>query len=127
MAVREYKHVLRRGTKPGDDLIRAAGNIRKRFAAGNAVVEQIPIRVFAPNIHGAPSLVGTVIPLLQMRVELRGRAEPGDLAGARGTNKGACVDRAEVQPAQPFADKRGVPFAAFGQRDVGAPGVLPGH
>ncbi len=69
-------------------------------------------------------LEAAVVPLDQVRIDLRDRPEAGQLAGPRGALQRAGEDAGEGESPQPLAELAGAFLTGLVQRDVGAAGAL---
>ena len=68
-----------------------------------------------------------IIPFGEIGIDLGGIAEAGELGGPPRALRRAGQYLNEVRSAQPLAEGAGLPFAVFGQRQVGAAGMLAGE
>jgi len=112
-------HAPHHGVGPHAHLLRG-------FAAGTAIAEELPARSLGKNFKGAAALVLAIIPLDQIVVLLRHRIETREGAGPNGALQRAREYRGKREPPQPLSQPPRVAFAAFGQRQIGEPGMLTG-
>ena len=75
MAVREERDVSIQRAEPGDEPVRAVGNLGGHFTARTTVPKEIPVRPRFANVHGVLSFVIAIVPLRQVRFDF-GRRRP---------------------------------------------------
>src|SRR5438309_8915373 len=124
MTARKHEDVAAEGTHTADDAIGSYADLVRSFPARATVAEQMPIRALPEDLGGAPAFILAIVPFCQIRIELGLAVEPRELAGADRALQGACEDLGKSQPAQPLSEGPGIAFAALGQGQIGAAGVL---
>ena len=82
MAVAEEQDIVVKAPQARDHLVGAGANCRCRLTPRATVAKQIPTRALSTDVVGAPTLVITVIPLVQLRIDLGFVAEAGQFAGS---------------------------------------------
>jgi len=80
MPVREDGDLSRHRPKPRDQPIGAIRHLRGRLTARAPVVKEIPVRSRGENVHGALSFIVAIVPLGQIRFNLRSGSQPRELA-----------------------------------------------
>src|SRR6202041_1890281 len=124
MTARKDKRVVPESAKSGDHTIGSGAGIRNVFTPGAAVAKKLPVGPLAANLGCCFSVVFAVIPFDQVRVDDRLCSESGQLAGPARTLKRTCEDMRKLQSGQTCAELARVALAAFGEGDIGQPGVL---
>ena len=71
VAVREERDFSVQLPKMGYESVGAVGNLSGRFTPGATVAENIPIRSALANVHGASSLVISIVPFGEIRFDFR--------------------------------------------------------
>jgi hypothetical protein len=92
----------------------------------DAVPPQVPPRPLTLDLRRRHPLVAAVVPLPQVGVLLAAR-DPGEFRGLHGAGRRAAERRDDRATRQHRAKLYRVGYAARGERDVGAPGVLAGR
>lgn len=126
MPMSEQQRIAAERPEPRDDALGPGRDVGHRFAAGAPVAEQVPPWSLAPNLRRRPPLVLAIAPLDQIVIDCRDVHEPSQLASAPRTLQWADEHSREPAPAQPRPDGQRLALAALGERNVSAPGVLPG-
>jgi hypothetical protein len=83
MSTGEYQDVAVECPESGDGPIDPLGNLQDGFAAGTTVAKEIPVRALSMDLHQSSSLVTTVVPLDQVRVDRRYASKARELAGSQ--------------------------------------------
>ena len=92
VAAGERQHVALDAAHAGDEAVGPGGDVLRRFAVRAAVAEQLPAGPLLQDVPGQLPLEAAVVPLDQVRIDLRDRPEAGQLARLRGTLQRAGED-----------------------------------
>jgi hypothetical protein len=71
LAMREKRNVSIQHADALDEPVGAGRYLRRRFTVGATVTKEVPARSPLANVHGSLPLVVAVIPLLEVRLNLR--------------------------------------------------------
>src|SRR5580698_918881 len=82
--------------------IRALTYLRRRFATGAAVSEQLPVWTFSQDLGRAQPLIFAVVPFHEIGIGFRKGCEPRQFAGTRRALQGAGKYLCELHALQPF-------------------------
>src|SRR5262245_26494037 len=124
MPARKQEHIAVDLTQALDHRVGPRRHLIRRFAAGAAMDEKVPVRTLLTDLGRAQTFVLAVIPFEQIRIELGDVLVSGERAGAGSTLQWARVDLDERQPPEPFAEPACVLFTARSQGQVGPTGML---
>jgi len=124
IAVPKEKDVATAAAQPVDHTIGARSNVGSGFALRAAIFEQTPCRVIRTNLGRSSSLVLAVVPLGQIGIDDRDRAEAGKFTRPPCPLKRTGEHVVEPHLAQPFTERPCLLLTARGERDIGAARVL---
>ena len=82
MSARKQQHVSRDCTDTLDYTIHPLSYLCWRFTARGAIPEQLPVWAFCKNLVRAQSLILTIVPFHQVRIDFRHRSKPSQFAGS---------------------------------------------
>src|SRR5215470_5018403 len=127
VAAREDQDVSVDGAHLRHHPVGAGPDLRGELAARAAVAEEIPVRALGVDVLARAALVAPVVPLEQIRVDLRQIAEAGPLAGVGGALERAGEDPSEVASLETTAQRVGLALACLGQGQIGQARMLAGE
>src|SRR5262245_21600964 len=104
-----------------------SGHLLRRFTAGAAIAEQLPVRALGKDVNREAALVLAIIPFDQVTVRFSHRAEPGQFARAYGPTQRAREYLRESRSVQPFTKPSRHVLSALGEGQIGEPCVLTGN
>ena len=110
-----------------DHAIRTRAGIGCRLAVGTPVAKEIPARTHGPDVGRALAFVRAVVPLDEIGVGDGLAAKPASAHVRAARCSGLVNTAANAMPCSRAAERRGLPLAVGGQRQVGQAGVLPGQ
>ena len=125
MCEHDHRGVLLEGE--GDDAVGALPEIFDLLSTANRMSPDRPLRDLFTDLCCGSSLVFAVVPFEKVVLGDSGAIEPGTGHGFPGPGQGAGENESELITRQHLAEGAGLPSSQIGQRDVGAPGVLPRH
>src|SRR5262245_24301581 len=88
---RKYQDIPTDRPQPAYHAIGTGTDLVRRFSAGTAVAEELPVRPFLVNVGRATSFVVAVVPFHEVRVYFRHAAEAGELACSGRTLQGTRI------------------------------------
>ena len=118
LAVGEERDVPPLIDKTCYDSIRTIGDLRGHFAAGTAVAKQIPPRSLLPDFRSLLSLVSTIVPFGQIRLNFGQDRQPRQLACSSGAFPWACQHTRKRKFPQPNSELARLILALRGQWKV---------
>jgi hypothetical protein len=104
--------------------IRTLTYLRRRFATGAAVSEQLPVWTFSQDLGRAQPLIFAIVPFHKIGIGFRNGCEPRQFAGSHRTLQRAGKYLCDLQAFQPFPKAPRMAFTVRGQGQVGKTGVL---
>jgi hypothetical protein len=122
--VRKERDVAAQQLKPGNEAVRAVGYLGRCFTVWTAVPKYIPIRAALANIHRALSFIVAVIPLGQVRFDLRLLVQSHQRAGLPGALPRAGQHRRKPDLMERWFELTRLVFTMRGQGKLRATGVL---
>src|ERR1700734_1388942 len=105
MSAGENQDVAVERPKPRHDPIDPLGDLQDGLAAGTTVAEEIPLGALSLYLHTCPTLVETVVPFEDLRVEYCAAHKAGKLACSQRSPKRAREHVIERQVFEPEAER----------------------
>jgi hypothetical protein len=127
VGAREYSQVSLESPRSADDPVGSDAHLIRGFSAWATVAEQLPIRALHVDLGGAATFILAIIPFGQIGIDLGDIAKAGEFGSPLRALRRTGQYLSQVRSAQPLSESAGLPFAVFGQRQVGAAGMLPGQ
>lgn len=121
---RKYQHVAGHCPHAGEHPIRASAHLRRTFPARATVPKELPAWCLGVNVNRLASLVFTVIPFDQVRVDLGSSAESRQFASMSGAFQWTGKYFGELEIGKALADAASFLFALLRERQIGKTGVL---
>jgi hypothetical protein len=85
----------------------------------------LPIGPLGDDLSRSAPLVLAVVPLDQIRIDLRNVSIAGERAGPERALQGAAKDLSKLQLSEPLSEVTRGPFSALSQGQIRPPGMLP--
>src|SRR5262249_17285876 len=109
---------------PGDEAIRAGSNVFRRFTLRTAIAIEFPAGPLFQHVACRFPLKAPVVPLDQIVIDCRARAEAGQLTGLRGPLERTAENAGEGKLPQPLTQVPRMLLASLIQRKVSSTRVL---
>ena len=126
MAVREQRDVAVNLHGAVDYIVRAGGDLADGFSAHHAIAKDLPAWPGGANLVRGQPFVPAVVPLREIRVDLRLIAVARQLACAHGPIQRTGEDKGELMSREFVAYCASTFFSGGCQRNIGATGVCAG-
>ena len=126
LTVREQGDVPAQPAQPGQQPVRASGDLSHGFAAGAAVLEDVPPRAACADLRRRQALEVPVIPFMEVRLDACRGSEARELACPKGAPEGAHENVVDPRALQQRAQAGGAALSVLGERQVRAARVPPG-